>query len=49
VTEARLEASAAGLAPVTDGWFVVDVRDGAWVSSDTFGACCVFEGARNGR
>lgn len=44
VDEARLEPSAAGLAPVTDGWFVVNVRDAAWVTSDAFGADCIFEG-----
>ena len=31
VEEARLEQQEAGLTPVTDGWFVVNVRDGAWV------------------
>jgi uncharacterized cupin superfamily protein len=44
VEEARLERSAAGLAPVTDGWFVVNVRDGAWVTSEHFAAACTFEG-----
>jgi uncharacterized cupin superfamily protein len=44
VEEARLERSEAGLAPVTDGWFVVNVRDAAWLRNDVFGACCVFEG-----
>src|ERR687885_1536033 len=44
VEEARLEASEAGLAPVTESWFVVNVRDAAWVSHDVFGSCCIFEG-----
>ena len=44
VEQARLEASDAGLAPVTDGWFVVNVRDAAWVQSETFAAACTFEG-----
>jgi uncharacterized cupin superfamily protein len=44
VEEARLERSDAGLAPVTDGWFVVNVQDAAWVSNDAFGAACTFEG-----
>ena len=44
VEEARLEESSAGLAPVTDGWFVVNVRDAAWVQSEAFGAACTFEG-----
>jgi uncharacterized cupin superfamily protein len=29
---------------VTDGWFVVNVRDAAWRSHETFGADCRFEG-----
>jgi uncharacterized cupin superfamily protein len=44
VEEARLEKSDAGLAPVTEGWFVVNVRDAAWVTNDAFGAACIFEG-----
>lgn len=42
--EARLEQVSSGLAPVSDGWFVVNVADAAWLTSDTFGARCVFEG-----
>ena len=42
--EARLEDVGSGLAPVTDGWFVVNVRDAAWLKNDAFGARCVFEG-----
>lgn len=41
---ARLEGSEAGLVGLTDGWFVVNVRDAAWVTSDAFGAACIFEG-----
>jgi uncharacterized cupin superfamily protein len=41
--EARLEDSGAGLAPTGEGWFVVNVRDAEWVTSDTFGSGCVFE------
>lgn len=41
--EARLDETGAGLAPVTDGWFVVNVRDTAWLTSQTFGSGCVFE------
>ena len=44
VSEARLEQLETGLAPMTDGWFVVNVRDAAWVTSDAFGADCIFEG-----
>ncbi|MGB2953060.1 MAG: cupin domain-containing protein [Gaiellaceae bacterium] len=44
VEEAPLEEVDSGLAPVTDGWFVVNVRDAAWLTNDAFGARCVFEG-----
>jgi uncharacterized cupin superfamily protein len=46
VGEARLEAVDSGLTPVTEGWFVVNVRDAAWLTNDAFGARCVFEGDR---
>jgi uncharacterized cupin superfamily protein len=42
VEEARLEQLASGLAPATDGWFVVNVRDAAW-EIGPFGAACFFE------
>jgi uncharacterized cupin superfamily protein len=42
--EARLEETASGLAPATDGWFVVNVRDAAWFTHEAFGAACRFEG-----
>ena len=41
--EAQLEDSGSGLAPVTDGWFVVNVRGAEWWSSDTRGSACYFE------
>lgn len=41
--EARLEPVGAGLAPASEGWFVVNARDAAWVANDAFGARCVFE------
>ena len=44
VEEARLEQRDAGLIPVTEGWFVVNVRDAAWVTSESFGDACTFEG-----
>jgi uncharacterized cupin superfamily protein len=44
VEEARLEESEAGLVAATDGWFVVNVRDAAWVTNEVFGAACIFEG-----
>jgi len=42
--EARFEQLAAGLTPVTEGWFVVNVRDAAWVTNETLGDACTFEG-----
>jgi uncharacterized cupin superfamily protein len=44
VREASLEDVGSGLAPLSDGWFVVNVRDAAWLTNDAFGARCVFEG-----
>jgi len=44
VEEARLELLDAGLTPMTDGWFVVNVRDGAWVTNDAIGAAFIIEG-----
>ena len=41
--EARLEDAGSGLVPVEDGWFVVSVRDAAWLANDCFGHRCVFE------
>ena len=42
MNEARLEDAGSGLAPVTEGWFVVNVRDAEWFSSQTRGAACWF-------
>jgi uncharacterized cupin superfamily protein len=39
-----MEESEGGLVATTEGWFVVNVRDAAWVTSDYFGDACVFEG-----
>jgi uncharacterized cupin superfamily protein len=44
VERAHMEKVDSGLAPVSDGWFVVNVRDAAWLTNDAFGARCVFEG-----
>src|ERR671925_1794927 len=44
VEAARLEETEAGLEPVTDGWFVVNIRDGLWMTNEHFGAACIFEG-----
>jgi quercetin dioxygenase-like cupin family protein len=43
VPEAHLEDYGSGLAPGSDGWFVVSVRDAEWWSSETRGAACWFE------
>lgn len=43
VEEARSEEVGAGLAPVSAGWFVVNVGETAWVRNDAFGARAVFE------
>ena len=44
VEEARLEQREAGLTPVSDGWFVVNIREGAWVNNEALGAACILEG-----
>jgi uncharacterized cupin superfamily protein len=41
--EARLADAGAGLVPQSDGWFVLNVRDAAWMQHDVFGARCGFE------
>jgi uncharacterized cupin superfamily protein len=41
--EARLEQVGNGLAPVTEGWFVVNARDAPWIAHDAFGFRCKFE------
>jgi uncharacterized cupin superfamily protein len=42
-TAAQLKNHGSGLAPVTEGWFVVNVRDAEWWSAETRGARCAFE------
>ena len=44
VPEASLEQTEFGRVAATEGWFVVSVRDAAWVTSESFGAACIFEG-----
>jgi hypothetical protein len=39
-----MEQSDAGLVAATEGWFVVNVRDAAWVSGGHFADACVIEG-----
>jgi quercetin dioxygenase-like cupin family protein len=43
VQEARLEDRGSGLAPVTEGWFIVNVREAEWWFAETRGARCAFE------
>jgi uncharacterized cupin superfamily protein len=43
VREAQLVDLGSGLTPVSDGWFVVNVRDAEWWFSATRGARCAFE------
>jgi len=44
VQEARMERTEYGLAPATEGWFAVNVRDAAWMTDEAFGDACVIEG-----
>jgi uncharacterized cupin superfamily protein len=46
--EAKLEETPAGLAPTGGGWFVVNVRDTAWMTHEAFGSGCVFENRQAG-
>jgi quercetin dioxygenase-like cupin family protein len=43
VRESKLEDRGSGLTPVTEGWFVVNVRDAEWFNADSRGARCAFE------
>jgi uncharacterized cupin superfamily protein len=44
MVEARLEATEGGLAPATEGWFVVTVRDGRWMTNEVLGDAFIIEG-----
>ncbi len=49
--EARLEDNGSGLAPAGDGWFVVNVRDAQWLTSEggekqPSGSECSFESGK---
>jgi uncharacterized cupin superfamily protein len=46
VQDGRLEDVGSGLAPVSPGWFVVNVGEAAWLRNDAFGGRCVFESNR---
>jgi quercetin dioxygenase-like cupin family protein len=43
VPEAQLQDSGSGLAPATEGWFVVNVQDAEWWLADSRGARCAFD------
>jgi uncharacterized cupin superfamily protein len=43
VDQARLAATDSGLTPASDGWFVVNVGEAAWLTNEAFGGRCVFE------
>ena len=43
VEEASLEPADSGLTPASEGWFVVNVREAAWLANEAFGGRCVFE------
>ena len=43
IGEAKLEAAPSGLLPTGEGWFVVNVRDTAWMTNDRLGSGCRFE------
>ena len=43
MAEAQLEDLGSGLVPVTEGWFVVNVRDAEWWFADSRGGMCGFE------
>jgi uncharacterized cupin superfamily protein len=42
--EARLERVGNGLVPTSDGWYVLNAREAAWATRETFGARCSFAG-----
>jgi uncharacterized cupin superfamily protein len=44
VEEARLEETEGGLAPATEGWFVMNVRDGRWMTNEVLGDAFIVEG-----
>lgn len=47
MAEAQLQDTGSGLAPTGEGWFISNVRDAQWFSSDAFGSACVFDSREN--
>jgi uncharacterized cupin superfamily protein len=43
IGEAKLDAAPSGLLPAEEGWFVVNVRDTAWMTNSRHGSGCRFE------
>ncbi len=43
VEEARMERSARGMEPVSDGWFTVNLREAAWETNEAMGSACIIE------
>ena len=46
MNEATLAQTGAGLIPAEEGWFVLNVQDALWVSSEQFGSSCLLDGPR---
>jgi uncharacterized cupin superfamily protein len=44
INEAPMEKTEYGLLAAAEGWFVVNVRDAAWVTNERLGEACIFEG-----
>lgn len=44
IREAHLEATAEGLVPCSDGWYVLNARRACWLHADGRSAVCDFEG-----
>ena len=44
VPEAQIEKTEHGLAPNSEGWFVLNARDAGWRAAESRGAVCDFEG-----
>jgi len=46
VPEAPLERNETGLAPVGEGWFVLNAREACWLQREGWSASCEFEGEK---
>jgi len=46
VEQAQLVKGEFGMAPESDGWFVVHAQDATWLASDGYGTKCNFEGTK---